>query len=132
MGVIEIEYSELRELQKKILEGSINKETAALVIKTFSEQGKRIDQYLKVVSLTINHKKAAALLIEKNIVSDGVAIEVGDESLGKYKCPAKGDALIDAAGCLDFSGMDHNIDSCQMCDRFSKSRKLLFVRPEIG
>ena len=125
MGVIETEYSEIRELTKKILAGTIDKETATLALKGYSECGKRTDQYLKVVSMTINHGKAMTKIVNKNIISNDGAIDAGVSAIDeKIKCPAHGEALIDRDHCLDFSGESRNIDSCQQCQHFGTTRKL--------
>src|SRR4030067_3166748 len=101
MGVIETEYSEIRELTKKILAGEIKPETANLVLKAYSESGKRVDQLLKVYSLTISHGKAARAIVAKNIISDGTAIDMGlTAEVTVFKCPEKGDNLVTRQGCL--------------------------------
>ena len=126
MGVIETEYSEIRQLTKDILAGTINPEIANLALKGYSECGKRTDQYLKVLSMQINHGKAARGLIAKNIISDGVAIDMQSSIEETFKCPAKGDLIITRGGCLDFSGQEHNIDACQKCEHFVTTRKQIF------
>ena len=124
MGVIETEYMEIRQITKDILSGKLDKETAALALKAYSESGKRVDQYLKVVALTINHGKSARQIITKNIISDGVAIDLSTPEIEeKIKCPEQGDKLITRGECLDYSGDECNIDNCQKCEQFSVTRK---------
>ena len=129
MGVIEVEFSEIRSLTKAILAGAIDKETAALALKGFSESGKRVDQYIKVVAMTINHGKSARQLVDKNIISSGSAIDMFDDSARieeKVKCPAAGDLLVSRGECLDYSGDNQHIGSCQKCGHFTTTRKQLF------
>jgi hypothetical protein len=127
MGVIETEYNEIRQITKDILSGKINKETAALALKAYSESGKRVDQYLKVVSLTINHGKSARQIIAKNIISEGTAINMGTSQIEEtFKCPAKGDLLIGRENCLDYSGSENHIGTCQNCEQFAVTRKQIF------
>lgn len=124
MGVIETEYSEIRDITKRILSGAIDKETASLALKAYSESGKRVDQLLKVYSLTINHGKSARQIITKNIISDGTAIDMGLSALSTvHKCPEKGDILIDRIQCLDYSGTHY--ETCQDCEHFAITRKQL-------
>jgi len=127
MGVIETEYSEIRDITKGILAGTIDKETAALVLKSYSESGKRVDQLLKVYSMVISHGKAARQVITKNIISEGTAIDMGLTQIEqKFKCPAKGDILVDRLCCLDYSGEERHIETCQNCEHFSVTRKQVF------
>ena len=124
MGVIETEYSEIREITKGILAGTINHETAALALKAYSESGKRVDQLLKVYSMVISHGKAARQVIQKNIISEGTAIDMGLTQIEQtFKCPAKGDLLIHRLDCLDYSGDSKHIDYCQKCEHFTTTRK---------
>lgn len=126
MGVIETEYSEIRQLRQDIIDGKIDHEKAALIMKTYTESGKRVDQYIKVVALTINHGKSARQIIAKNIISEGTAIDVCTPQIQeKIKCPAKGDRLVSRDECLDFSGESRNIDKCQKCDNFITTRRQL-------
>jgi hypothetical protein len=127
MGIIEIEYTEIREITKKLAAGQIDKETAALLLKAYSESGKRVDQYIKVVTLAINHgNKAINRIVAKNIISDNMAIDVSGDIEDKLKCPEMGDRLITVDKCLDYSGETHHIDACQKCEHFSMARKRLF------
>lgn len=124
MGVIETEYTEIRQITKDILAGKIDKETASLALKAYSESGKRVDQYLKVVSMTINHGKSARQIVNKNIISEGSAINMGLSQIEEtFKCPAKGDLLINRDTCLDYSGDHRHIDGCQGCEQFAVTRK---------
>jgi len=124
MGVIETEYSEIRAITMALMAGTIDKETASLVLKSYSEGGKRIDQLLKVYQMVISHGKAAKQIISKNIISDGTAIDMGFNQIEeRIKCPAKGDTLIGREECLDYSGCERNIGACQKCEQFSVTRK---------
>ena len=135
MGVIETEYLEIREITKRILDGTLEKETAALVLKAYSEGGKRIDQYLKVVAMQINCNKAskgilAHNIIGKNIVSDDTAIDMDAVRIEeKIKCPEKGGNLINRDECLDYSGDSDHVSACQKCKHFKITRKR--ICPEI-
>lgn len=127
MGVIETEYSEIRDITKGILAGTIDKETAALALKAYSESGKRVDQLLKVYSMVISHGKAARQVIQKNIISEGTAIDMGLTQIEQhFKCPAKGDLLINRLSCLDYSGSENHIGTCQNCEQFGTTRKQVF------
>lgn len=124
MGVIETEYQEIRQITKGILAGNIDKETAALALKAYSESGKRVDQLLKCYSMVISHGKAARQIVAKNIVSEGTAIDMGmDQIEEKFKCPAKGDILTNRSDCLDYSGDLEHIDRCQNCEHFATTRR---------
>lgn len=126
MGIIETEFTEIRQLTKAVLAGTIDKETAALALKGYSESGKRTDQYIKVLSLGINHgNKAMNRIISKNIISEGVAIDTGNQIEEKIKCPEHGDCLINRGQCLDYSGLERNLDKCQKCEQFSVTRKYM-------
>lgn len=126
MGIIETEFTEIRQLTKAVLSGTIDKETAALALKGYAESGKRTDQYIKILSLGINHgNKAMNRIISKNIISDGVAIDSGNEIEEKIKCPEHGGSLINRGECLDFSGLSRNIEKCQKCEQFVVTRKYM-------
>ena len=126
MGIIETEFTEIRQLTKAVLAGTIDKETAALALKGYAESGKRTDQYIKVLSLGINHgNKAMNRIISKNIISEGVAIDTGNQIEEKIKCPEHGGCLIDRGQCLDYSGLERNLDKCQQCEQFSVTRKYM-------
>lgn len=126
MGIIETEFTEIRQLTKAVLAGTIDKETAALALKGYSESGKRTDQYIKVLSLGINHgNKAMNRIISKNIISEGVAIDTGNQIEEKVKCPEHGGCLINRGQCLDYSGLERNLDKCQQCEQFSVTRKYM-------
>lgn len=127
MGVIETEYLEIREITKGILSGAIKPEIGALALKGYSESGKRVDQYLKVISLTINHGKSARQIIAKNIISEGTAIDMNSPTIEeKVKCAAMGDTLVSRTDCLDFSGDEKRILGCQKCEHFATTRKQIF------
>jgi hypothetical protein len=126
MGVIETEYLEIRNITKGIMSGAISTEQATILLKAYSESGKRVDQYLKVISMTINHGKSARQIINKNIISEGTAIDMGIQIEETFKCPAKGDILINRETCLDHSGDEKHIYFCQNkdnCEQFSVTRK---------
>ena len=124
MGVIETEYQEIRQITKGILAGTIDKETAALALKAYSESGKRVDQLLKCYSMVISHGKAARQIVAKNIISEGTAIDMGLNQIEeKFKCPAKGDLLMNREDCLDYSGEEQHIDFCQQCPQFVTTRR---------
>lgn len=128
MGVIEVEYSEIRALTKAILAGTVDRETAAVALKGYSESGKRVDQLLKVYSMQIQHDKSARKVVSKNIISEGSAIDMGlSQAEEQIKCSAKGDLMIGRLACLDYSGLDHNIGTCQKCEHFSVTRKQVFA-----
>ena len=123
MGVIETEYMEIRNITKSILAGTIDKETAALALKAYSESGKRVDQYLKVMSLTINNAKGGKQIVAKNIISEGTAINMGMQIEETFKCPAKGDLLINRDNCLDYSGSLNHVHECHKCEQYAVTRK---------
>ena len=74
--------------------------------------------------MVISHGKAARQVIQKNIISEGTAIDMGLNQIEQtFKCPAKGDLLIKRFDCLDYSGDLDNIDKCQNCEHFATTRR---------
>ena len=132
MGVIETEYLEIRKITKMLeaeLTGKgpkVDKELVNIIFKGYGETAKRTDQYLKTVSMVINHGKSARQIITKNLISENTAIDMGTTELGeRFMCPALGDTIICRNDCLDYSGDSRHIDSCQLCEQFAITRKQL-------
>jgi len=125
MGIIETEYMDIREIRKQLDSGKIDNERALVLMKIYSELGKRVDQTIKLMCLDLNHgAKASKLVNSKNLLSSGTAMQADAPMLEeKVKCPEKGDLLVCRQECLDYSGDSRHIDACQKCDQFSITRK---------
>jgi methyl coenzyme M reductase beta subunit len=125
MGLVEQEIFELRNLAAQVLEG-LDAKKVNLLMNIYNQTSKRVNQFVAIQNLSTKNKKAYDRIVKANIISENIAIDVISNSQEKFKCPAKGDLLVDRETCLDYSGCAHNIDNCQNCPHFGITRKQIF------
>jgi predicted RNA-binding Zn-ribbon protein involved in translation (DUF1610 family) len=124
MGLIEQEIAELRRMQKQVLAGEMTPEMAQIQIGFYNQTAKRVSQVIQIAGLSQKSKKAYSQIVSANIVGGDTAIDVGEEK-ELFRCPEKGGKCITREDCLDYSGDQNHIHSCQKCEHFTTTRKQL-------
>lgn len=123
MGLIEQEIQEIRKMAKDVMSGQMTPEVAAVQIGFFNQTSKRVSQMIQIAALSAKNKRSANSLVAANVIGDGQAIQIENTDIEVVKCPEKGDRCISRDECLDYSGSEQNINHCQSCEHFSKTRK---------
>jgi hypothetical protein len=117
---------ELRTLIDDLKSGAVTFSAASAQLAIYSQVAKRERLLLDAINLSTRAgtwKKIQAL----NLAGNGTAIPVmADQE--KIVCVEMGSELIDRGTCLDYSGVERNMDACKKCDHFSTTRKKLVKR----
>lgn len=124
MGLLETEIEELRAMQKKVYSGEVSLEIAATQIAISNQIAKREQMIYNLTNLQAKHgAKSIRRAMTTNLLGDGTAINLDSDSEEVIICPAVGGKCIGRETCLDYSGQSRNIESCQLCEQFEKTRK---------
>ena len=131
MGLIEQEIMELRSLAKDVMMGTITDTKASLMLGVYNQTAKRVSQMTQIMAMQIKegkNGKAYSRMVSANIVSDGAAIMIESKDAEMVRCPEHGGKCISRDDCLDYSGDEHHINTCQKCEHFSVTRKQIFPK----
>lgn len=126
MGLIEQEIIELRELAKGVQAGTVPLDKASTLVGIYNQTSKRVGQMIQINALAQKegkNSKTYQRFSATNIIGDGSAIQIEGQSVQMVKCPEAGGKIITRGECLDYSGVSHHIDACQLCEQFVITRK---------
>jgi hypothetical protein len=129
MGLIEQEIMELRSLAKEVMMGTITDIKASLMLGVYNQTSKRVSQMIQITAMQIKegkNGKAYRRMVSSNLISDGAAIMIESKAPEMVRCFEQGGKCISRADCLDYSGAEHHINTCQICEQFSVTRKQIY------
>ena len=112
---------------KKIMLGSFRLDEVSAAQREFEGQIKLINAIVSAYGISSKNKRALSGLEKMNLMDGTTAIDLGlgDPELDKIKCPDKDGNLILKRECLDYSGRPDKMESCQTCENFGVTRKML-------
>lgn len=125
MGLIEKEIIELRDLVKQVASGDLPLTNAAAQLSIYNQVYKRERLMFDLWKTAAKQKNIMKKAQSKNLLTSEMAIDCGECPV-KLVCSEKGGRLISEDECLEYSGEQRNIDSCQDCQNFSITRKKMF------
>ena len=128
MSLILTELAELRVMGRQVMDGAYDKENIKLRLDIYNQTAKRLNMLIQITTKSENRggkDKIWKRLDNMNIISSDAAIDIGSQLDEKIKCPEHGGCLIDRGQCLDYSGLERNLDKCQRCEQFSVTRKYM-------
>ena len=124
MSLLETEITELRTLSKQVLRGEISLEQAAMQVAISNQVAKREQLIYNITALNAKFgSKVMKQLDSKNLVSNDGAICVSTDVEEVVVCPAIGGKTVNRFECLDYSGTENHIGTCQKCEHFSITRQ---------
>lgn len=127
MSLIGTEIGELRDMNKALMDGSIDHKQAILRLKVYTATAERCKMILDIHKLATLKGLSIGKITKSGLFSadevlPGQAVEFESELLS---CPSF-DNPITLGQCLDWSGEAKNFDECRSCEYFKKTRgKLL-------
>jgi hypothetical protein len=126
MGLLEQEIQELRQMNKRIIAGTIKPDEVHQRIAVYSQIEKRSKMMLQAFALQAKHgKRQSSGLTTSNLIGDGSMIDIGaDQENEQISCPDL-EKMISRHECLDYSGDTKNVESCKSCDHFNITRRVL-------
>jgi len=127
MGLLTQEIKEIRQMIKLYDLGKVDSTQVTDKMKMYKEARGRIKIiYDAVIFSTTNASGIKNRLHSLNILSKGEAVlDKDDLEIEMVKCPDKDEQLITRAECLDYSGETEHMETCQTCENFKITRRLL-------
>ena len=128
MGLLEQEIKELRVLNKRIDEGTIDKDYLNSKIEVYSQTEKRAKLILQAMALNAKYGGNTAIkkLKTSNLVGGEIALD-DSPSVQIIACPDIGKAIT-REECLDYSGDVKNVEPCGSCREFNITRSMLIAQ----
>lgn len=130
MGLIEQEIKEIREMAKNAMAGTMTASQASVQIGFLNQTAKRVGQIIQIAAFEIKGRegqKAYNNIVKANVIGAGTAIEIGTVGDELIVCRERGGKCVTREECLDYSGSEQNIDTCQNCEHFDQTRKYCFA-----
>ena len=127
MGLLETEIKELREINRRITEKTIDREELIAHIAIYSKIENREKMIIQTHALGMKFGKPALnRLIKTQLIGDGSVVVLSNDDLENetIDCPDQ-NKLISRANCKQFSETTGNLGTCQTCPYFLATRKLL-------
>lgn len=125
MGLIAEEIRELRQLNRRIDEGTVKPEVVHQKIAVYSQIEKRAKMIMQgmIIAAKIGDRRAMNRLMESNLLDGRIQLEDNPEK-EMIHCPDT-NKVITRGECLDYSGDSAHYDNCRTCQNFSSTREIL-------
>lgn len=130
MGLLEQEIMDLRALGASVIAGEIDIDKAKVMLGVYNQTAKRENMLIQLSITTEKYGKDKSWkrLNNMNLMDDKSAIECNSNQQSMCKCPAQGGLLLSRMDCLDYSGDEDHIGTCQNCEQFSVTRDQIAPR----
>jgi hypothetical protein len=126
MGLIEQEIFEIRDMAKKVLEGTMTADQAATQIGFYNQVYKREQLLLSILAISAKHGvKEWKRISKKNLIGENTAIVLNNHEEPHIICDEMGGESITFRDCLNHSGKPENLENCEGCVHFKQSRDFI-------